>query len=89
MHWFDSAGLFGIDFTGGTAVQVVFDKPTEIAVVREKVKELPDVSVSGVASTEVQQPNTRFNIDTSYPREKIAECERRRQRHRTLKRSRP
>ena len=71
MHWLNSAGMFGIDFTGGTAVQVVFDKPTEIAIVREKVKELPDVSVSGVASTESEQANTRFNIDTSYPREKI------------------
>jgi SecD/SecF fusion protein len=71
MHWLNSAGMFGIDFTGGTAVQVVFEKPTEIALVREKVKDLPDVSVSGVASTEGEQANTRFNIDTSYPREKI------------------
>ncbi len=29
--WFGGAGLFGIDFTGGTAVQLVFNKPTDIA----------------------------------------------------------
>ncbi len=67
MGWFHSAGLFGIDFTGGTAVQVVFNKPTEIAAVRKTVvdAELPDVSVSAVQSSEGEQPNTRFNIDTS------------------------
>lgn len=76
MGWFGSAGLFGIDFTGGTAVQLVFDKPTDIGTIRKKVaefpKDLPDVSVSAVASTEGQQPNTRFNIDTSYQGEKTA-----------------
>jgi SecD/SecF fusion protein len=66
--WLGGAGLFGIDFTGGTAVQVVFNQPTDIKVVREKVTEakLPDVSVSAVASSETAQHDTHFNIDTSF-----------------------
>jgi SecD/SecF fusion protein len=66
--WLGGAGLFGIDFTGGTAVQVVFNKPTEIKLVREKVTEakLPDVSVSAVASANAADHDTHFNIDTSY-----------------------
>ena len=66
--WFGGAGLFGIDFTGGTAVQVVFNKPTEIKLVREKVTEakLADVSVSAVASANSSDHDTHFNIDTSY-----------------------
>jgi SecD/SecF fusion protein len=66
--WLGCAGLFGIDFTGGTAVQVVFNKPTEIKLVREKVTEakLPDVSVSAVASANAADHDTHFNIDTSY-----------------------
>lgn len=66
--WFGGAGLFGIDFTGGTAVQLVFKEPTNIKVVREKVTEakLPDVSVSAVASLDQAQHDTHFNIDTSY-----------------------
>ncbi len=66
MRWFGSAGLFGIDFTGGTAVQVVFNKPTDIAVVRKKVADLPDVSVSAIASAPGEERDTHFNIDTSY-----------------------
>ena len=50
LGWFNGASLFGIDFTGGTSVQVVFNKPTDIAKVREAVAKLPDVSVSAVAS---------------------------------------
>jgi len=76
MGWFGGAGLFGIDFTGGTAVQVVFKEPTDIGEVRKIVDEnkdkLPDAAVSAVASTEGQVPNTRFNIDTSYHGEKAA-----------------
>ncbi len=66
MGWFDSAGLFGIDFTGGTSVQVVFNKPTDITNVRKTVAELPDASVSAVASVSAEERDTRFNIDTSY-----------------------
>jgi SecD/SecF fusion protein len=76
MGWFGGAGLFGIDFTGGTAVQVVFKESTDIGEVRKLVDEnkdkLPDAAVSAVASTEGQLPNTRFNIDTSYHGEKAA-----------------
>jgi len=76
MGWFGGAGLFGIDFTGGTAVQVVFKEPTDIGEVRNIVdhdkENLPDAAVSAVASTEGQLPNTRFNIDTSYHGEKAA-----------------
>jgi SecD/SecF fusion protein len=65
--WFGGAGLFGIDFTGGTAVQVVFNDPTDVKLVRDKVEsQLPDVSVSAVASNETTQHDTHFNIDTSY-----------------------
>ncbi|HZZ27869.1 MAG TPA: protein translocase subunit SecD, partial [Pirellulales bacterium] len=69
------AGLFGIDFTGGTAVQVVFNKPTDIKLVREKVTQakLPDVSVSAVASNDTAEHDTHFNIDTSYQGEKGTE----------------
>ncbi|HEY2881904.1 MAG TPA: protein translocase subunit SecD [Pirellulales bacterium] len=60
------ANLFGIDFTGGTAVQVVFNKSTDVAKVREAVEgKLRDVSVSLVASAEGEERDTRFNIDTS------------------------
>jgi SecD/SecF fusion protein len=76
MGWFGGAGLFGIDFTGGTAVQVVFKEPIDISEVRKAVDQekdkLPDAAVSAVASTEGQLPNTRFNIDTSYHGEKAA-----------------
>lgn len=76
MGWFHGAGLFGIDFTGGTAVQVVFKEPIDISEVRKAVDEnkdkLPDAAVSAVASTEGQLANTRFNIDTSYHGEKAA-----------------
>ncbi len=65
--WFGGAGLFGIDFTGGTAVQLVFKDPTNIKLVREKVEsQLPDVSVSAVASSETTQHDTHFNVDTTY-----------------------
>ena len=67
MGWFGGAGLFGIDFTGGTAVQVVFKKPTDIALgPRRRFAKLPDVSVSAVASSAGEEPDTQFNIDTSY-----------------------
>ncbi len=66
MGWFGSAGLFGIDFTGGTSVQLVFNKPTDIGEVRKTVSTLPDVSVSAVASATGEEHDTKFNIDTSY-----------------------
>ncbi len=72
LGWFGSAGLFGIDFTGGTSVQVVFNKPTDIGEVRKTVSTLPDVSVSAVASGPGEEHDTKFNIDTSYHGEKTA-----------------
>jgi SecD/SecF fusion protein len=58
-------GLFDIDFTGGTSVQVAFKEgqAPDIAEVRQAVKALPDTAVSAVTvEGETQQ---RFKIDTS------------------------
>jgi SecD/SecF fusion protein len=59
-------GLFDIDFTGGTSVQVAFkpDKALDIADVRNAVASLPDAAVSAVTSTE-GPANLRYKIDTS------------------------
>jgi len=59
-------GLFDIDFTGGTSVQVAF-KPgqaLDIAEVRKAVADLPDAAVSAVTSADVA-PGLRYKIDTS------------------------
>jgi SecD/SecF fusion protein len=60
------AGLFDIDFTGGTSVQVAFkpDQGLDIAEVRQKVAGLPDVAVSGVTAAD-GVANLRYKIDTS------------------------
>jgi SecD/SecF fusion protein len=61
-------GLFGIDFTGGSAVQVVFDESIDIAEVRKAViasPDLPDASVSSVVSGDRAERDTQFNINTS------------------------
>ncbi|MFM9198156.1 MAG: MMPL family transporter, partial [Planctomycetia bacterium] len=59
-------GLFDIDFTGGTSVQVAFkpDQALDIAEVRKAVAVLPDVAVSAVTSADAA-PGTRYKIDTS------------------------
>jgi len=59
-------GLFDIDFTGGTSVQVAFkpDQALDIAEVRRAVKVLPDAAVSAMTSTDVAA-GTRYKIDTS------------------------
>ena len=64
--WIRGQGLFDIDFTGGTSVQVAFkpDKALDIAEVRKAVSVLPDVAVSAVTGGDVT-PNTRYKIDTS------------------------
>ncbi len=64
---FNSAGLLGIDFTGGTAVHAVFKEPIDIAEVRKTVEALPDASVSAVSSGETTQHDTQFDINTSDP----------------------
>ena len=58
-------GLFDIDFTGGTSVQVAFKpgKAPDIADVREAVKKLPNTAVSAV--TVDGESQARFKIDTS------------------------
>jgi len=59
-------GLFDIDFTGGTSVQVAFkpDRPLDIAEVRRAVSVLPDVAVSAVTSADVAA-GLQYKIDTS------------------------
>ena len=59
-------GLFDIDFTGGTSVQVAFKpgQPLDIAEVRKAVVVLPDAAVSAVTSADVA-PGLRYKIDTS------------------------
>jgi len=53
--------LFDIDFTGGSAVTVLFDKEESIANVRNKLNDvLPDVAVSSVGDN-----NQAFLINTS------------------------
>jgi len=64
--WLRGQGLFDIDFTGGTSVQVAFkpDQPLDIAAVRKAVSALPDVAVSAVTAGDAL-PGTRYKIDTS------------------------
>jgi SecD/SecF fusion protein len=64
--WQRGQGLFDIDFTGGTSVQVAFkpDQALEIAAVRDAVSRLPDVAVSSVTVGDAAA-NLRYKIDTS------------------------
>jgi SecD/SecF fusion protein len=64
--WNRGQGLFDIDFTGGTSVQVAFkaDQPLDVAEVRKAVASLPDVAVSAVTGGDAP-PGTRYKIDTS------------------------
>jgi SecD/SecF fusion protein len=64
--WLRGQGLFDIDFTGGTSVQVAFqpDKGLDIAEVRKAVSVLPDVAVSSVTAGEAAA-DLRYKIDTS------------------------
>jgi SecD/SecF fusion protein len=61
-------GLFDIDFTGGASVQTLFNKPQDIASIRntlEKMPEMfPDVTISEVSVGE-QEKNVRFEVNTS------------------------
>src|SRR5262249_46389665 len=54
--------LLDIDFTGGSSLQLVCadGKAEDIAQVREKVAELPDVAVSSVCEN-----NLQYKVDTS------------------------
>ncbi len=59
-------GLFDIDFTGGTSVQVAFkpDQGPDVAEVRQAVALLPDVAVSTVTVAD-GGASLRYKIDTS------------------------
>lgn len=59
-------GLLNIDFTGGVAVQVVFDQPQDTAYVRAKLEDLPDLEVSDV-KLQSEAVGRRFMIRTSTP----------------------
>lgn len=59
-------GLLNIDFTGGVSVQIVFDKPQDIARVRAKLVDLPDLVVQD-AKVEGEEAGRRFVINTSSP----------------------
>lgn len=59
-------GLLDIDFTGGVSMQVVFDQPQNIAVLRRELRDLPDLVVSDV-QVAGERPGRRFVINTSTP----------------------
>ncbi len=65
-------GLFDIDFTGGVSVEVVFTQPQDIADLRARLADLPDVVVSDVR-LEGEPLGYRFVINTSNPPELSAE----------------
>lgn len=64
--WQRGQGLFDIDFTGGTSVQVEFkpDQPLDIGAVRTAVAQLPDAAVSAIKTTG-GEADLRYKIDTS------------------------
>jgi len=72
--WQRGQGIFDIDFTGGTSVQVAFkdDQGLDIASVREAVSGLPDVAVSSVTVGDVA-PNLRYKIDSSERSSEVVE----------------
>ncbi|HEY4312203.1 MAG TPA: protein translocase subunit SecD [Pirellulales bacterium] len=64
-------GLLDIDFTGGVSVQALFEKPIDIAEVRDEIDnlrdELPDATVQDVRIAN-EEPGKRFVINTSNPK---------------------
>ena len=59
-------GLLDIDFTGGVSVQVMFDGPQEIDVIKDQLGDgLPDLAVSGVSVAEDKVQGRRSMINTS------------------------
>ncbi len=67
-------GLFDIDFTGGSSVQVEFREGQELAAadVRKAVAALPDAAVSSMQSPDVPE-GSRYKIDTSLKDQKAVE----------------
>ncbi|HQF13760.1 MAG TPA: protein translocase subunit SecD [Thermogutta sp.] len=59
-------GVLDIDFTGGVAVEILFNKPKDIGEVRYRLRELRDLAVSDVR-IEGEQPHRRYVINTSSP----------------------
>ncbi len=57
-------GLLDIDFTGGVSVEALFEKPQDVADIRERVKELPDVTVQDI-HIKGEPSGQRFLIITS------------------------
>ena len=57
-------GLLDIDFTGGESVEVLFEKPQDIADVRVGLEDLPDLAVSDVQIAG-EETGLRFVINTS------------------------
>jgi SecD/SecF fusion protein len=57
-------GLLDIDFTGGVSVETLFDKEMDVGEIRDKVGELPDVTVQEVRIAD-EEPYRRFLIITS------------------------
>jgi len=72
--WARGQGLFDIDFTGGTSVQVAFkpDQPLDIGAVRKAIAVLPDAAVSSVTAGDALA-DTRYKIDTSLKDEEAVE----------------
>jgi SecD/SecF fusion protein len=71
-------GLFDIDFTGGTSVQALFEKPQDTGAVRRQLERrsdvLTDLAISDVHLTD-EQPGLRFEIDTSQPNTAVVKRE--------------
>ncbi|MGQ9771772.1 MAG: protein translocase subunit SecD [Thermogutta sp.] len=59
-------GVLDIDFTGGVAVEILFNKPKDISNVRYRLRELRDLAVSDVR-IEGEEPHRRYVINTSSP----------------------
>lgn len=59
-------GVLDIDFTGGVAVEILFNKPKDISDVRYRLRELRDLAVSDVR-IEGEELHRRYVINTSSP----------------------
>ena len=57
-------GLLDIDFTGGVSVETLFNQEMHVEDLRQKVANLPDVTVQEVSITN-EEPHRRFLIITS------------------------
>jgi SecD/SecF fusion protein len=68
-------GLFDIDFTGGTSVQVEFreGQSLDVAEVRRAVGKLPDAAVSSITAADVAS-GLRYKIDTSEKDAEVVEA---------------